>query len=706
MIKKIISKIVLTTLILSILVFSASSTYAAEDLKWNMNLDEMTLSLGDICYGNGIFVVVGDNGTIKTSDDGIQWTSRNTGVRNILFDVSWGSDQFIAVGSSGIIMTSKDGAAWTVQKSGTTKWLSCAIWNGKQYIVIGEDGTFLSSSNGINWSKAQTDTSANLSSIVYNDGQYVAIADNNILLSLDGMHWTSEKLPMEYDLYNIVCNNHVFIISGSNGTTYDKRSACILVSKDGVSWTTSEYPSDGLLGGIACSGNTIVAVGGDVSAISNDNGETWVFSADNMSPLSDAVFAENKYVGIGMRGTIEVSSDGIRWTDIGLTDQCDFEEVIWANNMFVAVGGNGNSTVYTSYNADDWTKNDVKSWLQSDVIWDGTKFISVGTGGYVLTSKDGLNWETSFTPASYLKNIAWNGKIYTAVGFRGIVYTSPDCSNWTFQTAGLAGENLNGIAWNGKYYIAAGGALGEGIILKSTDGISWTKVHYDGTEPSNEFYGVVWTNNQFLAYGSCGTLFISKDGSNWTAVQSKAAVGIHDVVWTGSKYYYVGDFGLMGSSKDGVSWQLENSGTSVTLKSITWNGQKLVAAGYFNAILSAIPTDIIKVTVDGKPIIFDVAPITNDSRTLVPLRAIFEALGAEIEWNGQTSTVHATKNSFNMILKVGSNTASVNGSTTIMEVPAVNYNGRVLVPTRFIAESLGADVDWDAATRTVLVKTQ
>ena len=58
-----------------------------------------------------------------------------------------------------------------------------------------------------------------------------------------------------------------------------------------------------------------------------------------------------------------------------------------------------------------------------------------------------------------------------------------------------------------------------------------------------------------------------------------------------------------------------------------------------------------------------------------------------------------------MTLTVGSSTASINGLKTQLETPAINYNGRILVPTRFIAESFGASVDWDPQTRTVIIGT-
>jgi len=71
------------------------------------------------------------------------------------------------------------------------------------------------------------------------------------------------------------------------------------------------------------------------------------------------------------------------------------------------------------------------------------------------------------------------------------------------------------------------------------------------------------------------------------------------------------------------------------------------------------------------------------------MRAIFEALGAEIEWDGTTQTVTGTKDSSTITLRIGSNTATVNGQQQNLDQPAVVQSSRTLVPLRFVGEALG-----------------
>ncbi len=346
----------------------------------------------------------------------------------------------------------------------------------------------------------------------------------------------------------------------------------------------------------------------------------------------------------------------------------------------------------------------MESQLLRDGVWNGARYVAVGDGGYILTSSNGETWQSSIlTGNPNLKSILWNGEQFVIVGDGGKIYTSADGTQWTAQSSGTT-DSLNGIAWNGEIFAAAGGTSSEKIILTSTDGITWTKSLWI-KENNKEFRGIVWANNRFLAFGSGGFLISSRNGTTWSAAHSDTTWGINDIAWDGTEFHYVGDFGIMGSSTDGINWKSESSGTTLTLKSIVWNGEQLAAAGDSSVILTGSPRNIIKVEINHTPLVFDVAPITQNSRTLVPLRGIFEALGAEVTWDDKTKTATAEKGSMTMTLTVGSSTASINGLKTQLETPAINYNGRILVPTRFIAESFGASVDWDPQTRTVIIGT-
>ncbi|MBN2286106.1 MAG: lamin tail domain-containing protein [Tissierellales bacterium] len=113
----------------------------------------------------------------------------------------------------------------------------------------------------------------------------------------------------------------------------------------------------------------------------------------------------------------------------------------------------------------------------------------------------------------------------------------------------------------------------------------------------------------------------------------------------------------------------------------------------------------INVELDEQPIFFDTEPIIQNGTTLVPLRAIFEALGASVEWNNETRTVTSVFDGTTVKLTIDSKTAYKNGlGFELLSAPVI-VNGRTLVPVRFISESFGLFVDWEPITRTVLVSS-
>lgn len=99
----------------------------------------------------------------------------------------------------------------------------------------------------------------------------------------------------------------------------------------------------------------------------------------------------------------------------------------------------------------------------------------------------------------------------------------------------------------------------------------------------------------------------------------------------------------------------------------------------------------------------DVPPMIINDRTMVPLRAIFEALGAEVDWNGDTRTITGKKGDTTITMQIDNLTMTKNGVEAALDTPPQIVNDRTLVPVRAIAESFDCEVGWDGATRTVTI---
>lgn len=139
----------------------------------------------------------------------------------------------------------------------------------------------------------------------------------------------------------------------------------------------------------------------------------------------------------------------------------------------------------------------------------------------------------------------------------------------------------------------------------------------------------------------------------------------------------------------------------------------LTAAVAVPGAAPAFAADDITVKLDGLNINFDVAPVIENDRTLVPLRAIFEALGASVYWDGEEQTVISAKDNRTCTFQIGNanmfvTTATGAGSDTViksLDVPAKIKDDRTLIPLRAVSEAYECSVAWDEATRTVTITT-
>ena len=115
----------------------------------------------------------------------------------------------------------------------------------------------------------------------------------------------------------------------------------------------------------------------------------------------------------------------------------------------------------------------------------------------------------------------------------------------------------------------------------------------------------------------------------------------------------------------------------------------------------------ITVKIDGVEVVFpDQKPILHKDRTMVPLRAIFEALGADVAWDNDTNTVMARKGDVYIIVQIDNTKLIRNNDSIELDVPAMLLNDRTLVPVRAISEAFGCKVDWVDETLEVVISTE
>lgn len=111
------------------------------------------------------------------------------------------------------------------------------------------------------------------------------------------------------------------------------------------------------------------------------------------------------------------------------------------------------------------------------------------------------------------------------------------------------------------------------------------------------------------------------------------------------------------------------------------------------------------VDLNGQPLATAVPPVIRSGSTLVPMRDIFEALGATVVWNNRTQEITAQKDVTRIWLQIGNRSARVGDDQRWLSQAPEIYSGSTLVPLRFVSEALGAEVNWDGSRRLVSITT-
>ena len=111
----------------------------------------------------------------------------------------------------------------------------------------------------------------------------------------------------------------------------------------------------------------------------------------------------------------------------------------------------------------------------------------------------------------------------------------------------------------------------------------------------------------------------------------------------------------------------------------------------------------ITVLLNDKDVTFDVLPVKENNRVLVPVRAIAEALGAKVTWNNDESKIVIEKDGKNILLQIANNVMEVDGKKTTLDVAPKIVDGRTLVPVRAVSEAFEAKVDWNNELQQVII---
>lgn len=573
-------------------IYVSSENYSSKDgIHWTSNPAKIYFK--DVVFGKGRFVAVGfdikDEGEdvtpIWTSTDGINWTkAAQLNAHAFIRYIAFSGTRFVVAGGhnpAGYIFSSEDGLKWTERKTGMATDLKGLEWGNNTFVALGyRDGKFLASKDGITWKKVSLPVKYvefwDLSFGMGFNGNAFFATDNDetYLTSKDGVKWTT----IAKDANGIVWGNfrkitdryYAFGVKKING----EKVRFYRTSIDGVKWTDVKYTGkaeDFSLDEVVHDGKQYISYTFRAVYASADGANWKPIKKINRMPtiVSGSAVGDGKMVSVGGY----TSSWG--FFQMGATGKASYDsedgkgplnDVIWTGKQFLAVGGEG--LMMTSKDGIKWTEtaSPTKESIYRIIQAKDTYYIT-GSNGLIMSSKDLKTWKKQKTNTTLpINSIAWNGKTFVAVGLQtlgwaiggSIALTSDNGTDWkpvtiNLKTSGVSSTAfaLSDVAWgNGTFVITARQIYNLDLpytVFVSTDGKKWTKVgtKYETTEErdwSQSFYGVRYTGDQFVAVGNNGSVYISKDGKEWGREEIPDSEQLFTAQYFNGKLYVVSAF--------------------------------------------------------------------------------------------------------------------------------------------------------------------
>ncbi len=331
--------------------------------------------------------------------------------------------------------------------------------------------------------------------------------------------------------------------------------------------------------------------------------------------------------------------------------------------------------------------------------------VDASTGLDTTVARD--NYITCYSDAIYL--YPWGKEAYNS-----LYYCSPDGTD--IQLVTTANQKTFTLFNNKLYYIESDGTNCR-VMVSDKNGqnpqqlYDWfgaksiyqlTAEYVEYGDAANNIYRKFFADDRlkFMDEGSYANFCFDDGGNLYYHDFSKFFV----LTKSGEVVYLdnmdaINNATILGIVDGNIYYMTDNK---INVKSYEiFNAQQL--ADFDKAAENAKTKDEVSVYLNGNKLDFTQPPVIVNGTTLVPMKAIFEAMGATITWDANTKTVYANCNGKTLEMTVGKDYAILDGEVLSILTPAQIVNGYTMVPVRIIAQSFGVEPGWDEATRSVTI---
>lgn len=589
----------------------------------------------------------GTNRGLSTSTDGINWIAspyNTSGASAItLYASGYGNGLYVVAGDNGYVFVSTDASSWSLRTSGmpTTQTIGSGYGNGfvygDKYVVAGIAGGYLNTSTDtITWTPRTIPN--NITNIIYANNLYVATNGYNLgnllYTSVDAITWvlrtvgyTSSAAPSGLAFANTTNtgNENRYVVADSAGR--------FATSTNAIQWTFRTSGTTAAIYQIINDGTNYYGVGTAGTLMVSTNAIQWSFRTSGFGSTTINSIAYNaslteKYLIGGDVGLTKTSTDGIVWVArTSLFKNQNVETVNNLNNIYIAGGVTTSTPTAGTASAVTWTVGATTYTLgagggtgASDTavtggtgasaapIFRNALYTVSGLSGAAGNSVNGpANSSTQANPfqptgggggafntntggsglAYYYGNTYTNGgNASGASGSNGIPgsYTgniggggggggalSSGFNTWINRTSGFTNAVIN-LAYGSSTYLANNSIAGGGGLRGSTDSINWQlRTAGFGTTAIGSITYSTFNSGEFLAGGRVET-------EVWSQRTSGTSASLNSTMYDGTNFFVGGASGFLSVSTDGISWTLRTSGTASAIGSATFGGNALLYA--------------------------------------------------------------------------------------------------------------------------------
>ena len=569
-------------------VTKGGSIFTSSDLTSYSSQAVSSRDLTQVAYNGSQYIAIGAFGTILSSTDTNVWSNVNSGTRETLNAIVWTGAKWVVVGTKGIILTSTDGTSWTNQTSGTTSNLTSIAWSGNQLlagIYSSTTGNILSSTDGTTWTSV---SNSNIASIIWDGSQFVGIHVINSVTpktpatSADGVNWR-DKTALGSSASAIYWNGSEYLVVG------DKFQSAY-TSSDLQTWSTSFVGTNSSINHVASQGGMQwAATLAQGRILETTDGSSWIDKSTNLTALqhlNDVIYANNQFVAVGDAGIILTSSDGSSWTSQTSGTTADLRAVTWSGSQYLTVakgtgfGAAANTVVLTSTDGVNWSQMNTDFRTAPRGIAANGNAIVVGGNSLYATTDKGATWQqiAGFYQGTVTglkaSDVLWNGSTFIAVSDYGTAISS-DGVNWSSSVHNT--YNPTRLIWDGQRFVGVGG--GKARIYTSTNGLNWANI--SNTKTPFALNDILFSNGSYITVSSAtGQIYRNQ----WDSFQSSMILNLGNAASPKNFVEEVsgqGDSGRIWSSTTKPSFGI-NSG----LSSLASDGKIIVAVGTDATILT------------------------------------------------------------------------------------------------------------------------